>query len=188
MHLNKIKKLSFVYIFIVLIFMFFLNNKANSNYESIYDFSIKSIDGDTIKLSKYRGKVILLVNVASYCGFTKQYTDLQNLWDKYKDRGLIVLGIPSRSFNQEKKTEKEVKEFCEVNFDINFPMTSITDVKGTNAHEIYKWAYKSYGFSAIPKWNFHKILINKKGKIEDTFLSVTNPLSKKLIKKIESIL
>ena len=130
----------------------------------------------------------MIVNTASYCGFTKQYTDLQELWDKYKSRGLIVLGIPSNSFNQEKNNNSEVKEFCKVNFNINFPLSAITEVKGDNAHDLFKWAKNNYGKSAIPKWNFHKILINKEGKIEDTFTSFTNPMSKKLVGKIENIL
>jgi glutathione peroxidase len=125
------------------------------------------------------------VNTASYCGFTKQYADMQKLWEKYKDKGLIVLGVPSNSFNQEKKNNDEVKEFCEVNFSINFPITEITDVKGDNAHEIYKWAKENHGKSAVPKWNFYKILINKEGKIEDTYASLTNPTSKKLVSKLK---
>ena len=156
--------------------------------KSFYDLEIESINGEIIKLKDYRDKVILIVNTASYCGFTKQYEDLQELWDKYKSKGLIVLGVPSDSFNQEKKTNSEVKEFCEVNFNINFPLTEITNVKGDNAHEIYKWAKDNYGKSAVPKWNFYKILINKEGKIEDTYASLTNPTSKKIIKKIESLL
>ena len=156
-------------------FLFFFNfqNSSASYEKKIYDFKIKSINGNEIDLAKFKGKVILMVNVASKCGFTKQYDDLQDLWTKYKDRGLVVLGIPSNQFgNQEPGTEKEIKEFCEVNFNINFPMTSKTDVKGENAHEIYKWAFKNYGKSAIPKWNFHKILINQEGKIEETYLSL----------------
>ncbi len=129
-----------------------------------------------------------MVNTASYCGFTKQYSDLQELWDKYNSKGLIVLGVPSNSFNQEKKNDEEVKKFCEVNFNINFPMTTIIDVKGDNAHEIFKWAKKNYGNSAVPKWNFHKILIDKNGKVHDTFASFTNPLSQKIIKELDKIL
>jgi len=171
------------------IFMFFFKNSAMSNYERVFfDFKIESISGEIINLKDFKNKTILIVNTASYCGFTKQYADLQNLWDKYKSKGLVVLGIPSNSFNQEKKNSDEVKSFCEVNFDINFPLTTITEVKGKNAHEIFKWAKDNYGNSAIPKWNFHKILINKKGRIEDTFSSFTNPMSKKIIKKIEQIL
>ena len=171
------------------IFMFFFKNSAMSNYEKVFfDFKIESISGEIIDFKDFKNKTILIVNTASYCGFTKQYADLQNLWEKYRSKGLIVLGIPSNSFNQEKKNSDEVKSFCEVNFDINFPLTTITEVKGKNAHDIYKWAKDNYGNSAIPKWNFHKILINKEGKVEETFSSLTNPLSKKIIKKIEQIL
>ena len=169
--------------------MFFFKNTATANYEkSFYDFSIESITGETIKFDEYKNKVVLIVNTDSYCGFTKQYDELQELWDLYKSKGLIVLGIPSNSFNQEKANNAEVKEFCEVNFNINFPLSTITEVKGENAHEIFKWAKANYGKSAVPKWNFYKILINKDGKIEDTFASFTKPMSKKLIKIIEKIL
>tara|TARA_B100001175_G_scaffold37888_1_gene27512 strand:- start:300 stop:845 length:546 start_codon:yes stop_codon:yes gene_type:complete len=173
----------------ITIIMFFFKNSATANYEKIlYDFNIESISGEIIDFKKYKNKAVLIVNTASYCGFTKQYEDLQKLWDIYRSRGLIVIGVPSNSFNQEKKIDKDVKKFCEVNFNINFPLTTITDVKGDNAHEIFLWAKKNYGKSAIPKWNFHKILINKEGKIEDTFNSFTNPMSKKIVKKIEEIL
>ena len=169
--------------------MLFFKSSSLANYEKIFfDFKIDNITGEVIDFKDYKGKVVLLVNTASYCGFTKQYNDLQELWDKYKSKGLIVLAVPSNSFNQEKKNNKEVKKFCEVNFNINFPIAAITDVKGNNAHEIFKWAKDNYGKSAIPKWNFHKILINKDGKVEETFASFTNPMSKKLIKKIEQIL
>ena len=169
--------------------MFFFKNSSSANYEKIfYDFKINSITGDQIDLKDFKGKPILIVNTASYCGFTKQYNDMQELWEKYRDRGLIVLGVPSNSFNQEKSDNSAVKEFCEVNFNINFPLTEITDVRGDNAHEIYKWAKANYGKSAVPKWNFYKILINKDGKIEDTYASLTSPTSKKITKKIESLL
>ena len=178
-----------VIIIAITFFMFFFKNTAVSNYEKVFfDFNIKSISGDIIDLKEYKNKVVLVVNTASYCGFTKQYEDLQVLWEKYKSKGLIVLGIPSNSFNQEKANDKDVKQFCEVNFNINFPLTTIIDVKGEDAHKIYKWAENNYGKAAIPKWNFHKILIDKEGKIIDTFNSFTNPLSKKIINKIEELL
>ena len=174
---------------ILIIFMFFSKKGFSENYDKVlYDFKIESITGEVIDLNEFQNKVVLITNTASYCGFTKQYSDLQKLWQKYKEEGLIVLGVPSNSFNQEKSNEKDVKDFCEVNFNINFPMTKITEVKGDNAHEIFKWAKKNYGKSAIPKWNFHKILINKKGKVEDTFASFTNPMSNKVTSKIESLL
>src|SRR6056300_341624 len=176
-------------IFLLTIFMFFFKTSTTANYEhKIYDFTIESITGETIEFKDYKNKDILIVNTASYCGFTKQYDDLQALWDLYKSKGLIVLGVPSNSFNQEKQSNSEVKEFCEVNFNINFPLTAITEVNGEKAHELFKWAKENHGKSAIPKWNFHKILINKQGKIEDTFASFTKPMSKKIINKIEEIL
>ena len=169
--------------------MFFFKNSSAGNYEKVfYDFKIESISGEIINFDKYRNKVVLIVNTASYCGFTKQYSELQELWDQYKSKGLIVLGVPSNSFNQEKKNDEDVKKFCEVNFNISFPLSSITEVKGQNAHELFKWAADNYGKSAIPKWNFHKILINKEGKVENTYSSFTKPLSNKIITKIESIL
>ena len=185
--MNK-KILNLIIIFVVLNMSFFYST-AFGKYEKIfYDFSITSIDGNPLDLKQFKGKTILLVNVASYCGFTKQYNDMQKLWDMYKEKGLIVLGVPSNSFNQEKDNETEVKEFCEVNFNITFPMTAIFEVKGDNAHKVYKWAKNNHGKSAVPKWNFHKILINKEGKVEDTFASFTSPTSQKVINKIEKIL
>ena len=173
----------------ITIIMFFFKSNVNANYDKIfYDFKIESITGEIIDFNEYKNKVILIVNTASYCGFTKQYTDLQELWDKYKSRGLIVLGVPSNSFNQEKNNNSEVKEFCKVNFNINFPLSAITEVKGDNAHDLFKWAKENHGKSAIPKWNFYKILINKEGKIEETYSSLTKPTSNKIIKKIESLL
>ena len=169
--------------------MFFFKTSASANYEKkFYDFTIESITGEIINFEDYKNKVVLVVNTASFCGFTKQYDELQELWELYKEQGFIVLGVPSNSFNQEKKNNADVKEFCEVNFNISFPLTTITEVKGENAHELFKWAKKNHGKSAVPKWNFHKILINKEGKVEDTFASFTNPMSKKLINSIESIL
>ena len=168
--------------------MFFFNS-GSANYEkNFYDLKIEGISGETINFRDFKNKVVLVVNTASYCGFTKQYEDLQNLWVKYNKKGLIVLGVPSNSFNQEKKKNSEVKEFCEVNFNITFPLTVITEVKGKNAHELFKWAKANHGNSAVPKWNFYKILINKEGKIEETFSSFTKPLSNKIVNKINSIL
>ena len=173
----------------LIVIMFFFNNSLMANNKkTFFDLKIESINGEIIDFKKYKNKVVLIVNTASYCGFTKQYDDLQKLWDQYKSKGLIVLGVPSNSFNQEKNNNKEIKEFCEVNFNITFPMTTKTDVKGDNAHEIYKWAFKNHGKSTIPKWNFHKILINPNGKIQDTFMSFTRPTSKKIINSIEKLL
>ena len=167
----------------------FLNKGISDNSKTLFDFRIDSINGDELNLSIYKGKTVLIVNVASNCGFTKQYDDLQNLYDIYSKKGLVILGIPSNQFgNQEPGSEDEIKDFCKTNFNITFPMTSKYDVKGENAHPIFLWAKKSFGNSTVPKWNFHKILVNKHGKIVDTFASFTNPKSNKIIKKIEDIL
>ena len=167
----------------------FFSNSGNAKYEKIFfDFNIKSIEGNEINLENFKNNVILLVNTASYCGFTNQYDGLQKIYQKYKDKGLIVMGVPSNSFNQEKNEESEIKQFCEVNFNITFPMTSIYDVRGENAHPIYKWAKDNHGKSAVPKWNFHKIIINKEGKIEETFSSLTKPSSNKILSVLDKLL
>ena len=169
--------------------MIFFKNKLSASYEKIfYDFKVKDISGNELKLSKFKDNVVLLVNTASYCGFTKQYDDLQYIWDKYKDNNFVVLAVPSNTFNQEKKSNNEVKEFCEFNFNITFPITEISEVKGNNAHPIYKWATENFGSSAKPKWNFHKILINRNGYVHDTFVSFTSPMSKKFLKVLDKIL
>ena len=178
----------FIIILTILMFSFF--NKVDAKYEKIFfDHTIKNINNEVIDLNQYKGKTILLVNVASKCGFTKQYTGLQELFEKYRDKGFYVIGVPSNQFGgQEPGSNAEIKDFCETNFNITFPLTDKVDVKGVNAHEIYKWAKKNYGTSTVPKWNFHKILINKEGKIEDTFNSFVTPMSEKIINKIESVL
>jgi glutathione peroxidase len=178
-----------IIIYVIIIMFTFLNKTMPDNSKNFFDFKINSINGEELDLSTFNGKAILLVNVASKCGFTKQYDDLQKLYENFKDKGLIVLGVPTNQFGgQEPGTESEIKNFCETNFNITFPMTSKYDVKGDNAHPIYIWAKDTFGKSTVPKWNFHKILINKNGKIEDTFVSFTSPLSKKIIKKLNQIL
>ena len=167
--------------------MFSFFEKVDAKYEKLFfDLSIKNIDNEIMNLSKFKGKTVLLVNVASNCGFTKQYTGLQTLYEKYKKKDFIVLGVPSNQFGgQEPGSNNEIKNFCETNFNITFPITNKVDVKGDNAHSLYKWAKENHGSSTVPKWNFHKILINKEGKIQDTFNSFIAPLSDKIIKQIE---
>ena len=178
-----------IVIYLIIIMFSFLKTSMSDNSKTFYDFKINSINGEELNLSIFKDKTILLVNVASKCGFTKQYDGLQKLYDDYKEKGLVVIGIPSNQFGgQEPASEVEIKNFCETNFNINFPMTSKYEVKGDNAHPIYIWAKETYGKSTVPKWNFHKILINKNGKVEDTFASFTGPLSNKIIKKLEKIL
>ena len=170
--------------------MIFFFNNVNGEYNKVFfDFSINDINEEKLEFSSYKNKTILLVNVASNCGFTKQYSELQKLYDTYKDKGLIVLGVPSNQFGgQEPGSNSDIKDFCESNFNITFPMTSKYSVKGNDAHPVYIWAKDNYGNSAIPKWNFHKILINKNGKIQATYNSFTKPMSKKILGEIEKAL
>ena len=170
--------------------MFSFFEKIDAKYQKLFfDLNIKNINREVINLSKFRGKTILLVNVASKCGFTNQYTELQILYERYKDKGFVVIGVPSNQFGgQEPGSNEEIKDFCERNFNITFPITDKVDVKGDDAHTIYKWAKENHGKSTVPKWNFHKILINKKGKVHDTFNSFITPLSGKIIKQIDLIL
>ena len=176
--------------FLLIIIMSLFSTAASANYDRLaYDFNFNDLDGSTLKLAEYKGKVIIAVNVASQCGFTRQYEDMQNVWEKYQAKGVVMLGIPSNDFgNQEPGNSKEIKNFCEAKFGITFPMTEKVSVKGENAHPFYQWAKKNYGNSAVPKWNFHKIIIGKDGKIADTFASITNPSSKKFIKALEEAL
>ena len=177
-------------VIILLIMISLFGNKLSANYEKLaYDFQFKDIDGRPLYLSEYKGKVIVVVNVASQCGFTKQYEDMQNLWEKYQSKGIVMLGIPSNDFGkQEPGTSKEIKNFCEARFGITFPMTEKVSVKGSEAHPFYIWARENYGKSAIPKWNFHKIIIDKNGKIAETFYSITNPSSKKFIEVLDRLI
>ena len=160
--------------------------KASANYSKlVYDFEFNSIDGNKIKLSNFKNKVLVVVNVASRCGYTPQYEDLQMLWSNYKNKNLVVIGVPTNNFKQEPGNNKEIKDFCETNFGINFPMTEKINVIGKDAHPFYKWAKKNHGIAAIPKWNFHKIIIGKNGKVVDTFASFTKPTSDKFLNLVE---
>ena len=166
--------------------MFGLLGKASANYSKlVYDFEFNSIDGNKIKLSNFKNKVLVIVNVASRCGYTPQYESLQTLWLNYKDKDLVVIGVPTNNFKQEPGNNKEIKDFCETNFGISFPMTEKVDVIGKNAHPFYIWAKKNHGIGAIPKWNFHKIIVGKNGKVVDTFASFTKPNSKKFLNLVQ---
>ena len=177
-------------IFLLFIMISFYGNNVSGNYEKLaYNFKFIDIDGNVLSLSEYKSKIIVVINVASQCGFTSQYEDMQKVWEKYQKKNVIIIGVPSNDFgNQEPGTNKEIKNFCEAKFGISFPMTEKVTVKGSEAHPFYRWAKESYGKSAIPKWNFHKIIIDKNGKISETFSSITNPSSKKFINAIEKLI
>ena len=170
-------------IFVIMIFSFFSNLSADYN-KLAYDYKFKGLDGNQINLKDYNDKVIVVVNVASRCGYTPQYSELQKLSTEYKNE-VVVVGVPTNNFKQEPKNNAEIKKFCEANFGITFPMSEKVDVIGNNAHPFFKWAKKNHGIAAIPKWNFHKIIIGKDGKVADTFASFTKPSSKKFLKIIE---
>ena len=162
---------------------------ASTTTQSAHDFSFTSIDGENLPLANFKGKAVLIVNTASMCGFTAQYGGLQDLWDSYRDRGLVVLGVPSDDFGgQELDSAAEVKSFCRINFDIDFPMTDIVRVKGPSAHPYYKWVAEVHGGLAVPRWNFHKHLVDVNGHLVDWFVSTTGPSSSKLRRAIEKIL
>lgn len=152
-----------------------------------YGFSLPAINGGRLEMQAFRGKAVLVVNTASYCGFTKQYDGLQALWRDYRDKGLVVLGVPSNDFgSQEPGSKEQIKEFCEVNFDIDFPMSDKLVVKGAGAHPFYKWLQDETG--TAPKWNFHKYLIAPNGAAVAQFSSLTKPQSRKLIRALEAVL
>ena len=174
--------------FLIMLFTFFMSITfpANSDF---YDLSFESIDGNTISLKEFKNKPIIVVNSASFCGFTYQYEQLENLYQKYKKKGLVIIAIPSNDFGgQEYKDNKKVKEFCEVNFNISFPITTITKVKGKSRHSFFKWVEKEAGYLSLPKWNFYKYLISKDGKLSSWFSSVTKPSSEKFLNELKKIM
>lgn len=154
-----------------------------------HDFAFPGIEGDTVRLADYAGRPVLVVNTASECGFTPQYDGLQALWQAYRDRGLTVVGVPSDDFGgQELDDEAAVKEFCEVNFAIDFPMTAITPVKGTSAHPFYAWARGALGAANAPRWNFHKYLVGPNGRLIAAFPTGTEPMSAEVREAVERLL
>lgn len=156
---------------------------------TFHDFEFTAIEGDPMPARSFKGKAVLVVNTASFCGFTKQYAGLQALWEKYQDQGLVVLAVPSNDFGaQEPGKESDIKTFCETSFNVDFPMTTKQIVKGSNAHPFYKWAKDQVGVMGSPKWNFHKYLIAPDGTLKDWFSTTTAPDAKKIIKAVEAVL
>ena len=186
-------KSHFVFAFVAVIIGLFgsvpLINAASTTTQTAHDFSFTGIDGENLPLAKYKGKAVLIVNTASMCGFTAQYAGLKVLWDRYRDRGLVVLGVPSDDFGgQELDSAAEIKSFCTMNYNIDFPMTDIVHVKGPAAHPYYKWVADTHGGLAVPRWNFHKHLVDADGRLVNWFVSTTSPSSSKLHRAIEKIL
>ena len=171
--------------YIIAFYFLFFVTMAESNTKSFHDFSIETIEGDKLELSDYKNKVVLLVNTASKCGFTPQYAGLQTIYDRYKNEGFVVLGVPSNDFNQEFGKDADVKEFCEIRFGVNFPLTKITNVRGDDAHPIYQWISENVSVIGTPRWNFHKYLIGKDGQIINWYSSMTSPTSESLLNEVE---
>lgn len=150
------------------------------------DAPFENIDGGTLRISDWSGQPVLVVNTASLCGFTGQYAALQSLYDRYRERGLVVLAVPSDDFKQELGSNEEVKEFCEVHYGLDLPMTGMTSVKGATAHPFYASLADETGFE--PRWNFNKVLIDPEGRVVDTFGSPVKPLSRAITGPIEALL
>jgi len=153
---------------------------------SAFDFGFTSIDGKPLPLSAYKGKVVLVVNTASFCGFTQQYKGLQALYEAYEAEGLVVVGVPSNDFGgQEPGSAGEIKDFCEGAFGITFPLTEKTVVSGSAPHPFYAWARDTLGPKSAPGWNFHKYLVGRDGRLVRAFFSGVAPDAKDLIAAVE---
>jgi len=156
---------------------------------SAHLFEFQTITGEALPMSRFEGRVVLVVNTASRCGLTPQYRELQGLWERYKARGFVVLGVPSNDFGaQEPGGEAEILSFCEVNYDIDFPLTAKQAVIGVDAHPFYKWVVEIAGEDAAPRWNFHKYLIGPDGALVNVYGSRVTPLDEALVKEIEGLL
>jgi len=160
---------------------------AEFDTQTLYDYSFKDIDGKERSMKEFQGKVVLVVNVASNCGFTKQYAGLEKLYEEFKSQGLVVLGFPSNNFGgQEPGSEKEIKFFCEENYKVSFPMFTKSDVKGSNINPIFKFLTSKAGSGVL--WNFEKFLVGKDGKFIDRWRSITGPESGSIRKAVEKAL
>ena len=156
---------------------------------SAHDFSFTGIRGETLALSDYRGRALLVVNTASKCGFTSQLKGLQEIYDTYKNRGLTILGVPSNDFaDQEPGSEAEIESFCELNYGVSFPMTAKQQVSGADAHPLFGWLREQLGGLSAPRWNFYKYLIDPDGHAVDWFASMTAPTTGSVVRAIEGVL
>ena len=154
-----------------------------------HQFEFRTIKGEALALSQYEGQAVLVVNTASRCGLTPQYRELQGLWERYRARGLIVLGVPCNDFGaQEPGTEAEIVSFCQINYDVDFPLTAKQSVIGADAHPFYKWVAEVAGEDALPKWNFHKYLVDTRGNLVAAFPSAVKPQSTELTNAVDEAL
>ena len=154
-----------------------------------YQFEFVALDGETLPLAAWRGRPVLVVNTASFCGYTSQYRDLEALWRRYRERGLIVLGVPSNDFGeQEPGTAAEIRQFCTTNYQVDFPLTAKNRVVGGAAHPFYRWVAATLGEAGTPRWNFHKYLVGPDGQLAGTWPAQIRPDNAAIIAEIESAL
>ncbi len=157
-----------------------------STSDNAYEFEFTSIDGEKLPLDAWRGQPVLVVNTASFCGYTPQYRDLEALWQRYRDRGLVVLGVPSNDFGQQEPgSASEIKQFCETNYAVDFPLAQKCRAIGADAHPFYRWIAESLGEGAVPRWNFHKFLVGPDGALIEGWPSAVNPQDPKIVSAIE---
>jgi glutathione peroxidase len=160
-----------------------------TDIDDAYRFEFVSIDGDRLPLSAWRGRPVLVVNTASFCGYTPQYHELKALWQRYRDRGLVVLGVPSNDFGrQEPGSATEIKEFCEKNYSIDFPLTEKCRVIGGDAHPFYHWIAETLGEAGTPRWNFHKYLVGPEGELVGAWPAQIAPTDKRIAGEVERLL
>ena len=160
-----------------------------TDFEDAYRFEFTSIDGDRLPFAAWRGRPVLVVNTASYCGYTPQYSDLEALWQRYRGRGLVVLGVPSNDFGaQEPGSAAEIKRFCAAGYAVDFPLTEKCRVIGGEAHPFYKWIATELGEAGVPRWNFHKYLVAPDGQLAGTWPSQVAPSDKRITAEIERLL
>ncbi len=156
---------------------------------SAHEFEFKSIDGEPLPLKRFAGQPVLVVNTASECGYTPQYAGLQSLWRDYQGKGLVVLGVPSNDFGgQEPGDESHIKTFCELNYSVDFPMTSKVSVLGGGAHPFYRWIESEFGEAAAPRWNFHKYLLDADGALIAMWPSEVDPRSEEIENAVKALL
>lgn len=172
---------------IAIVFLISFSAVSAAQDKTMHDFSFTSIEGAPMPMSQFTGKTVLLVNTASKCGYTPQFEGLQTLWTKYQDKGLVVVGVPSGNFReQELETGKEIKDFCEIRYGVNFPLAEKNNVIGDDAHPLYVWLKEKLGRESRPKWNFHKYLIDSKGNPVAFFPTKTEPMAPEVLAKIDA--
>ena len=189
--MSRLRALSIAAAIIVLPLFVFAQtpDRTVTEQKTVYSFAMKTVDGKDRPLSEYSGKVLLVVNVASRCGYTPQYKDLQAVYEKYKDRGFRILAFPANNFGaQEPGTDKEIKEFCETNYHVSFDLFSKISVKGEDQHPLYRYLTTGSPFPGEVKWNFQKYLVDRKGKVVGMFPSRVKPTDKEIEQHLEALL